>query len=275
MEHKQLPVLEVIKYSFLATWQHIGTIIKLFFTCFLVYAASCGVMAIVLLKANVLECFAKISDLYEASSLETQSAEYIINFQDISSCLMPILGWVIFFGCVAILIYTLLSLGSIKIILNLHDRKPAPISLLFTTASLQPAFFATWILYVSMAFIGCILFIIPGIFVAIRFGFFQFFIVDQQCGPIEALKRSYHVTRGYTWQLIKIILCFMLATMSAGFLINAVLLALFSKSIVMYTFFIVLFRVTAQAILYAALAFSYAYIYRQLTDNKHFHRNEY
>jgi len=48
---------------------------------------------------------------------------------------------------------------------------------------------------------GLILFIIPGIYLGIRFQFFNCFIVDQKTGVIESLRRSWQITQGNTWNL--------------------------------------------------------------------------
>ena len=43
---------------------------------------------------------------------------------------------------------------------------------------------------------GICLFIIPGIYLALRLQFFTAFIVEEDTGIIESLKRSWEITRG-------------------------------------------------------------------------------
>jgi uncharacterized membrane protein len=42
---------------------------------------------------------------------------------------------------------------------------------------------------------------LPGIYFAIRFYFFIYFIVDKKAGIIESLKRSWEITKGQAWNL--------------------------------------------------------------------------
>lgn len=55
-------------------------------------------------------------------------------------------------------------------------------------------------LYILVVAIGLICFIIPGILFALRFGLYDLYIVDQGCGPIEALQKSWKTVKGYTWK---------------------------------------------------------------------------
>ena len=58
------------------------------------------------------------------------------------------------------------------------------------------------LLYGIISTIGLILFVIPGIYLAIRFSFFDFALVEEESGPISALKRSWNLTKGYGWSLL-------------------------------------------------------------------------
>jgi uncharacterized membrane protein len=52
-----------------------------------------------------------------------------------------------------------------------------------------------------IVFVGFILLIIPGIILAVRLQYATYLIVDKNLGPIEALKTSWKLTRGNTWNL--------------------------------------------------------------------------
>ncbi|MEM8953422.1 MAG: GYF domain-containing protein [Verrucomicrobiota bacterium] len=58
------------------------------------------------------------------------------------------------------------------------------------------------ILFFLMVIVGLALLIVPGIFLAARFGQFQWAIIDQNLGPIDGLKASWEMTRGNVWRLI-------------------------------------------------------------------------
>ena len=49
--------------------------------------------------------------------------------------------------------------------------------------------------------IGYFLFLIPAIFLAIKFSLWRYFVVDKGLGPIQALKASSRTTMGVKWQL--------------------------------------------------------------------------
>jgi len=49
--------------------------------------------------------------------------------------------------------------------------------------------------------IGLILLVVPGIILAIGWGFAPYLVVEQGAGPIDSLKRSWELTRGNRWTL--------------------------------------------------------------------------
>lgn len=53
------------------------------------------------------------------------------------------------------------------------------------------------ILYFLIVSVGLLLFIIPGIIWFLQFLLFPYFIIEQGKGPLEALKESRRITRGY------------------------------------------------------------------------------
>jgi uncharacterized membrane protein len=57
------------------------------------------------------------------------------------------------------------------------------------------------VVYYLMMIVGFILLIIPGIYVAIRFGTLPYVFVDQKLGWKEALKESSRLSEGYRWNL--------------------------------------------------------------------------
>jgi len=70
--------------------------------------------------------------------------------------------------------------------------------------------FLSWIvagfLFGIMFTIGLFLLIVPGCYVWAKYGFFPFFILDKQIGPIEALKQSGEATKGYRWPIFLLFL---------------------------------------------------------------------
>ena len=70
-------------------------------------------------------------------------------------------------------------------------------------------FFATAIYY-SMVIIGYILLIYPGIVLQLRFQFYDFYIVEYDCGIIESFKASWNITYSEKWKLFFVVIIFVL-----------------------------------------------------------------
>lgn len=58
------------------------------------------------------------------------------------------------------------------------------------------------VLYTLLVLVGLVLFIVPGIYFAIKFGFYPYMVVDKGAGPIDALKLSSKATEGVKWDLL-------------------------------------------------------------------------
>lgn len=61
-------------------------------------------------------------------------------------------------------------------------------------------------------FVGVLLFIIPGILFALRTSLTQYLILDEQLSSVSAIKRSIALTKGYSWSLFRLALCFIVGT---------------------------------------------------------------
>ena len=57
------------------------------------------------------------------------------------------------------------------------------------------------LIYIFFTLLGLLVFIVPGIIIAVRLSFYCFFIVLEGLTPVDALKKSAEVTKGYTWQI--------------------------------------------------------------------------
>lgn len=87
--------------------------------------------------------------------------------------------------------------------------------------------------------IGCILFIIPGIYLAIRLQFFIAFIVEEDCGILDSLKRSWEITDKQVMPLFLLGLA-MLGIMLVGLILLVV--GIFVTTPVVYTMYCYTFR---------------------------------
>lgn len=102
-----------------------------------------------------------------------------------------------------IVVKIVIDLGFIKIALQLHDNQPVSFTTLFSQRGSQAGnYFLASIVYNLAIFGGVILLIVPAFIFAIRFQYYSYLIVDKGLGPIEALRQSWRMTKGNTWNLL-------------------------------------------------------------------------
>ncbi|RLF35240.1 MAG: hypothetical protein DRM99_05030 [Thermoplasmata archaeon] len=111
----------------------------------------------------------------------------------------PVLSFIV--DVVSWILGIIVQMGLIKIALRFCDNKRAKLADLFSCLPLFFKYLFGSILYHLIVLGGTILLIIPGIIWAIKFQFFDYFIIDKGLGPIEALKESSAITRGAKWDL--------------------------------------------------------------------------
>ena len=113
-----------------------------------------------------------------------------------------------------------LGLGITRIGLNFVSGKEVTIGQMFGEADKLPRMVGASILYYAMVIIGCLLLIFPGIYLALRFMYYQMAIVDRNMGVMESLTYSSSLTTNNRLNL------FLLGLLSFAVMI-AGLLALF------------------------------------------------
>lgn len=67
-------------------------------------------------------------------------------------------------------------------------------------------FFGAELLLLLMVFVGCFLFVVPGIIAALGFAFAPVLTIDRGLGPIEALKTSWRITKGHKGTMFLLLL---------------------------------------------------------------------
>ncbi|TET33373.1 MAG: hypothetical protein E3J72_16935 [Planctomycetota bacterium] len=103
--------------------------------------------------------------------------------------------WLLIFIC-AYILNCLVAMGQIEITLKLCDDRKPRLDDLFSCANLLLKYIAVSILYSLIVLGGLILLIIPGIIFAIKYQFCIYFLVDQNTGIMESLKKSGEITDG-------------------------------------------------------------------------------
>lgn len=111
-------------------------------------------------------------------------------------------GALAFVGLVLYYVLTyLMSLGLVRILLNILDKKETSLGMLFSEGKHLINFFVAGILTGLAVLGGFILLIIPGIIFSFRFSQVTNLIVDKNMGAIEAMKMSWRITKGHVLDL--------------------------------------------------------------------------
>ena len=110
-----------------------------------------------------------------------------------------------------------LSLGMTRIFLNAVDAREVNVGQIFGEGRLLLSAILAMLLSSLIIFVGFILFIIPGIIAMIRLSPLTGVLVDQELGPVEAIKESFRLTRNNSLQIVGLWLLSTLALI-AGFL---------------------------------------------------------
>lgn len=95
------------------------------------------------------------------------------------------------------------------------------------------------VIYAIAICVGAILFILPGIYVAVRLQYYTMFILEEDANPIQALQRSWELTREQTWPLLLVNLS-MIGLALIGMLLLFV--GLFVAIPVIYGMYVIVYR---------------------------------
>lgn len=99
------------------------------------------------------------------------------------------------------LVQLFLSLGFTKLMLLLVQDRYVTVADMFNNVRPFLSYFVASFLYGIGVSIGLLLLVAPGIFVAIRFQFFPYFILEEEASSISALQKSYFLSQNLTLEL--------------------------------------------------------------------------
>lgn len=105
-------------------------------------------------------------------------------------------------GVISWLLDLLIGMGIIKIALKFCDQDPARHGDLFAAYPLLLNYLVGLIIYGIMVAIGLIFFVVPGLYLAVKYQFYGYLIVDKGMGPIDAIKMSGALTQGVKRNLV-------------------------------------------------------------------------
>lgn len=97
-----------------------------------------------------------------------------------------------------------ISMGIYKIALQLTAGKKTEFStILFSDIKSIFNYIFASIIYGLAVGVGLILLIVPGIYFAIKYQFYLYFIIEKKMGAFQALENSGKITDGQKWELLK------------------------------------------------------------------------
>lgn len=102
---------------------------------------------------------------------------------------------------IILIIDVFLSIGILKIILNLIDRKPLSYSELWQNSRYFWRYLGASVLYGLLVALGLLLLIVPGIYWATKYQYTTYLIVDKDMGITDAFKKSGEITKERIWDL--------------------------------------------------------------------------
>lgn len=109
---------------------------------------------------------------------------------------------IILIAIITMVVSLVFSLGMVRILFNIYDNKPLKFENLYQDWKLVGRYLISSILGGLAILAGFILLIIPGIIFTIRLSFLPFVMLDGETHPIEALKKSWYITKGHTLKLL-------------------------------------------------------------------------
>lgn len=109
-------------------------------------------------------------------------------------------------GLISSAVSATFALGLAKIYLRFRDGEKPIFENLFDGLARLHIYVAAMIIVSIAVVMGLCLLLVPGIIFLLRLWFVGFVVVDEAVGPLEAIQRSWDMTRGYTMDLFLLFL---------------------------------------------------------------------
>lgn len=185
MEKKNFSIVAAFKFSFKTILNNFGLVfgINLIYFLFLIIPILISALFLNLSFKSIIfttDPFSLIRIL--ASSL--------------TSIIISIAGFIL-----VLLALSVYNIGVNYVALKFYDQKEVKFSDLFGRYDLAFRIIAANILYFLIVITGLALFIIPGVFFAVRLFFYQILIIDKKITISESFKQSYALTQSVWWKL--------------------------------------------------------------------------
>jgi succinate dehydrogenase hydrophobic anchor subunit len=130
----------------------------------------------------------------------------IISTGDPSQGLGPLflLAWVF-----KLLIYPIYTAALILLMAKrARGQQPDNKELLSSALQIWQPFFIVHVIGAGLSILGLMLFVIPGIYVAVRLSFAEFYLTLENIKPVEAIQKSFQATKPYFFQILLLLALF-------------------------------------------------------------------
>lgn len=138
------------------------------------------------------------------------------------------------FTLVSLVLNIILEIGVTNISLKFAQGEKPTYNDLFSKINLFLNFLGGSILFGLIVMVGLFLFVIPGIYWALKYQFYAYLIVDKGMGPIEALKESGRITQDAKWSLLGLYLLVLLINIAGALVLLVGLFATIPTTMVAY-----------------------------------------
>ncbi len=112
------------------------------------------------------------------------------------------------------------EIGYTTISLDIYKKDMFSIKSFFPPSYLFLKFFIAYTAYILINTLGMLLLFIPYLIFWARFSLYKYYFVEQNTGIIESLRSSWHLTKGYTFQLIILNILFLYIKVFSLFLLS-------------------------------------------------------
>lgn len=144
-------------------------------------------------------------------------------------------------NALSILLQLAFGLGVSNIALRFSNHETVNLSHFFSKLGRYWTYLLAALLFWLAFSVGLVLFIIPGIILAIRFSLYNYVILDQNLGAIGSLEKSWEIVKGVTWKVFRFTLALILINLLGALMLGIGLLITFPVTLI------------AQALLYRTL----------------------
>ncbi len=109
---------------------------------------------------------------------------------------------VIISNLLSFLFNIIIGMGIIRAVLKMtRDEKPSFGDFAVGDMETFLNYIVGTVLYGIMVVVGIVLLVIPGFIIALRFKFYSYLIIERKMNALDALKESWAITKGSTWNL--------------------------------------------------------------------------